>query len=304
MIMRNLSAFSGTFTFSLLLSLSGCGDDSGDTSGTATTDASGTATTTDASGTATTTAGTDTATTTETSTTADTTSTTGTASDSDGTGSTGDGDGGFCQEQCMNDGDCTVSGVDSGFVCERGRCVGSGDGCSGDDECVAQLSGWVVVCESQIECPGQVCVDIGGGEGRCATAPSDVVPCETLLQEEAEYPPIEGGEPLTVCAQTAAECRDGACRLACTSDAACVSPSAPVCDVESGDCVCATDAHCEGVPGASVCVEGRCQCSGDADCEDVDNGDVCSDGACGCSSVRACGGDPVFDGTEQVCEPL
>ena len=39
---------------------------------------------------------------------------------------------------------------------------------------------------------------IGGGEGRCASAPTDVVKCEALLLQETTYPPIEGGDPIAV----------------------------------------------------------------------------------------------------------
>ncbi|MEZ4452846.1 MAG: hypothetical protein R3B09_25515 [Nannocystaceae bacterium] len=287
------------------LTLIGCSGDDSSTGDTATTSGTTAGTTT-----ASTTEGTSDTTTTEgTSTESTTTTTAGTASDSDSssttsseTTSTTGGDASFCQEACASDDDCTINGADLGFTCQDGRCAGESSGCAGDDECVAQYSGWAIECGSQMECPGQVCIDIGGGDGRCATAPSDILSCDTLLLEEAMYPPIEGGEPLTVCAQTAAQCSDGACRLNCTSDASCLSPSAPVCNTNTGDCECATDDHCADVPGASVCVEGQCRCASDADCEDVDNGDVCQDGACGCSSVRACGGDPAFDGTMLVCE--
>ncbi|MCB9570382.1 MAG: hypothetical protein H6710_24750 [Myxococcales bacterium] len=213
-------------------------------------------------------------------------------------------DGAHCQEACENDDDCAVNGLDVGFSCVDKRCQSGDSGCTYNGECVALYSGWAVQCESQDQCVGQVCVDIGGGEGRCATAPTDLVKCEALLLQETTYPPIEGGDPIAVCAQTAAICEDGSCAFACSDDAQCTSPSAPVCNTESGDCECATDDHCADVPGASICSAGQCRCASDADCEGVDNADVClEDGSCGCSSADVCTSGTAFDGTSYVCEP-
>jgi hypothetical protein len=100
----------------------------------------------------------------------DTATATATATDS-GTDSggtdTGAGDGMFCQEECQEDSDCEVSGVDAGFTCENNRCVGSTvEGCTENEECVAQLSGWTAgtECMAQADCDPtlQFCIDVLG----------------------------------------------------------------------------------------------------------------------------------------------
>lgn len=216
------------------------------------------------------------------------------------------GDGQFCIEECAADGDCTVQGgMDIGLVCTDGRCTGDAGGCADDAECVALFSGWAVDCVDQAGCPGQVCIDIGGGVGKCATAPSDFLMCETILLEEVMFPAIEGGMDLTVCANPNATCNDdGVCIDPCKADADC--PNAPYtkCNLDTGACNCSDDAACmaSNANTPACTANGFCGCAEDANCTASMLGDVCNDGSCGCSDVSACTGTKVFDNTMFVCE--
>lgn len=230
--------------------------------------------------------------------------------DGDGPETTGDGDGdGFCSHQCTADADCLVEGEDIGLTCIEGVCnsEGSGSGCTGDQECVALYSGWTSPCTSgggECDDLGQLCVDVGG-EGLCATPPSDFIDCAALLMEEIEVPDIDGNL-VVVCAQPSATCNDqGFCFVPCTNDDACLSGSYPVCNVETGLCQCGSDDDCAtlGEPHLSVCNAGVCGCGDDQQCIDGGAGDVCTaDGACGCSGDMACASvENLFDGGMISC---
>lgn len=212
----------------------------------------------------------------------------------------------FCQERCRADADCTATGTNIGFTCQGGRCVGDSSDCTDSDECRVIYSGWVTLCDAQQDCPGQVCIAIGGGEGRCATVPSDLLMCELLEQSEVTMPAIEGDGDLVVCANTSYTCKDAICQNPCEDDLSCSSmPGHPRCDVDTGVCGCKTDVQCQtsGVPGWTRCNAGTCGCGVDTDCVGSFNADVCQDGFCGCSSITACTVQ-TFDGTTPVCEPL
>lgn len=214
--------------------------------------------------------------------------------------------GSYCQDVCSEDADCFTMGMDFGFKCVEQRCTfaGESEGCTDDFSCQVQLSGWTMNCASAGDCPGQVCVDIGG-EGRCATEPSDLIMCEIFSQKEAMLPRFPEGDQVTVCSNTDYECGDeGQCENPCESDADCAQITGyPKCNVGTGVCECAGDDDCAkiGSPAASVCQSGFCGCGVDADCAGT-NTDVCNDGGlCGCSSVMACT-QKGFDGTTPVCE--
>ncbi|MEZ4385109.1 MAG: hypothetical protein R3A79_27515 [Nannocystaceae bacterium] len=235
--------------------------------------------------------------------------TSGSGSASDSSGSSGETAGpnaaDLCLEACEVDADCEVNGLNIGYDCVDSRCVRDEPECENNGQCVAASSGWLNECSSQGDCLAAACVDIGGGEGRCAPEPTVLTPCALLLLEELLYPPIEGGEDVAVCGRSAAICEeDGSCGFACSNDNQCPSQSAPSCNEESGACECSADEDCADVPGASVCLAGSCGCATDADCEGVDNADTCQEnGVCGCSSVDACTDERGFDGTSFVCAP-
>jgi hypothetical protein len=213
--------------------------------------------------------------------------------------------GSYCQETCQDDGDCLVAGQDSGYTCDQGHCAGGVSGNCGDDyDCQVLLSGWQMPCFGQTDCPNQFCIDIGGGDGRCAYGPNDFIQCEALMQSEIEMPAIEGGT-ITVCANVDYSCIDSYCQKLCQGDGDCLTPGLPHCNVGTGRCECTSDADCASYPvaGFTSCQTTFCGCGSDDACLEY-GGDVCNgDGLCGCSSVEACT-TKVFDGTQQVCEPL
>jgi hypothetical protein len=223
----------------------------------------------------------------------------------DGDGDPGDGDG-YCAHQCTSDDDCLVDGMASGLTCIDGACSIDSPGCTSNEECVAAFSGWSTPCSSgggECDAFGQLCID-AGGEGLCATPPSDFLACEVLMMEEIEIPDIDGNL-VVVCAQTDAVCSEDAfCFVPCESDDDC-SGAYPICDVGSGLCQCGSDADCAtlGVSGSSVCNAGSCGCGEDQQCVDGNVGDVCTtDGYCGCSGDMACAGvSNPFDGGMISC---
>ncbi|PCC70447.1 hypothetical protein SAMN02745121_06645 [Nannocystis exedens] len=219
---------------------------------------------------------------------------------------TGGGAGQFCQESCAGDADCTINGVDMGYTCQNNRCVDEGAKCSTDEQCNATISGWVVDCAAQAECmAGSACVDIGGGMGKCAIEPNDVVMCATLMMEDVMIDTIEGDMMVTVCGRTGARCEDEVCFDPCEANADCPAQGGhPTCNVGTGKCECASDDDCKGsgIAGYAVCNGGVCGCGQDSDCAGTMYSDKCYDGACGCSSVNACMSDALFDNTMKVCE--
>jgi hypothetical protein len=229
--------------------------------------------------------------------------------DGDGDGpETGDGDGdGYCAHQCASDADCLIDGMSIDLTCVDSVCTSDSPGCTGDEECVALYSGWSTPCTSgggECDALAQLCIDYGG-QGLCATPPSDIIDCATLLMEEIEIPDIDGNLVI-VCARSNAVCSEDAfCFLPCGSDADCVSDAYPSCDVESGFCQCSSDADCAtlGEPHMSVCNAGACGCGDDQQCIDGGAGDVCTtDGYCGCSGDTACAGvENPFDGGMYAC---
>jgi len=298
----------------LLLSCLGCGGSSGGTdtaTGTGTADASGTGTTT--------TKGSDSGTTSATDTSATDTGTTGTgATDTGTTVGTSDSptepttgsENGYCGHQCSVDADCQVDGLDLGLTCEHATCTGGDTStCTTKDECVALFSGWSTPCTADGgECdPGQICVQTGAGD-LCAYPPSDFLTCDQLDMVEIELPDLNG-VPVTVCAQTRAECGPQSyCILPCESDVHCASAAYPVCDVDTGQCGCGDDSHCAilGQPQFASCNAGTCGCGSDQQCVDGKAGDVCGgNGFCGCSGDAACTGAPnQFDGGVIACVEL
>ncbi|MEO1303082.1 MAG: hypothetical protein AAFV36_07865 [Myxococcota bacterium] len=230
-----------------------------------------------------------------------------------------------CQEECSEDDDCLISEFDSGLTCQDGRCLA--EACTSDEQCVAQLTGWVLAdsdgdflpdapCTTATpalgdSCPeGEVCCAIGVclDSGFCATA---TPPCSAPLVEITAAD-IDDAE-VTVCGLDGADdatCDedDGLCENPCSVDTDCISDSLPVCDTDSGRCVCSGSSCSDaGLDSTPMCNEdsGFCECTTTPDDSCADNtvgGTVCTDGICGCDGVDDCAGDPVFDGTSFVCE--
>ncbi|MEZ4449135.1 MAG: hypothetical protein R3B09_06620 [Nannocystaceae bacterium] len=244
--------------------------------------------------------------TTSTSTTAPTTGTTSDATEGETTTTTTGGPDGamFCEERCMVDADCAIDGDESVVSCKDNRCVYD-DRCVIDQDCL--FGGPVALrkCASQADCVASVCVDVGGGIGYCALTADDPAFCEIVAEKSmvAMYPPIEGGAAVPVCTFPEFVCKDGECFDPCESDDDCFFRIHPTCDVNTGMCICTSDANCKSDPqfNKSVCIAGECGCGSDADCQG-DDFDRCYEGRCGCSSVAACASPPLHDGTIVVCE--
>ncbi len=224
------------------------------------------------------------------------------------TGDTGPTGGGpmFCSEICEVDDDCFINGADQGLNCNNGYCQGESQGsCSEDQECRDLFSGWSAgdACAAQDECaPTQGCMNLNG-EGHCVYVPTEFLQCETIKQEEVEVQAIEGGM-MIACGNTSALCtEDKYCIDGCKSDADCLAPAYPVCNMQTKLCECGVDSDCDNQPGTSVCDAGICRCGNDSDCAELDNADVCTEGACGCSELSVCSDyTPIFDGTEVACK--
>lgn len=155
-----------------------------------------------------------------------------------------------CAPICDDDASCGP-----GTRCIAGRCVGWAlrDRCTVDLECATVRS----ICARDADCAaGEVCVDPGGGVGRCAWVPDEGVACERF-GTELDVARLEDGAPVRVCVDGGATCRGGSCTDACESDASCGRPGAPWCDAVRGECVCRSDDDCVG-PSGGRCVEGVC----------------------------------------------
>lgn len=220
------------------------------------------------------------------------------------TGGAGGGEPLFCQEECQTADDCQAD-----HRCDQGRCWPNSipTRCDDQDTCVALFSGWLTTspCEATAECDGgengtQACIDFNGG-GICAYIQGQFIDCNTLGMEAVSTPLREGGGEVEACTQTRAECRDSACMVPCRGDMDCaLTPEYPVCDLDSGRCVC-QPGSCQ--TNASLCGDdGVCRCAGDADCTEG-NVDTCYDGFCGCAGVETCGGDRAHPSTEWTCAP-
>jgi hypothetical protein len=195
--------------------------------------------------------------------------------------------------------------MDIGFRCITGVC--RPPPCSDDAACILTLGGWTSPCTEQAACSeGHACVDVGGGEGRCATTPSMDLQCIDLGLDERMLPAIEGDMNLTVCGVTTASCDAGTCRSPCTSDATCPAQLGhPTCEQATGECICTKDRDCQDTmkPGLIACLDGRCGCRSDMDCTGGTNVDTCIAGACGCSETATCSVQ-IYDGAVQVCTPV
>jgi hypothetical protein len=191
--------------------------------------------------------------------------------------------------------------------CEGGRCVAAADECQRDTDCTAQPGGTCtdgacsyplpVGCQSDADCPGQICDrDTGECEAApdvCAGGCDDGDPCTVDACEAAGC----AHEPVPGCCASDGACDDGD---PCTTDtcAANVCTHAPA----GGPGCCREDGECDDADPDTVdrCTNGRCEhlqpCSAAAECDDGDRCtiDGCADGGCRHERVVGCcttGGD-------------
>lgn len=203
-----------------------------------------------------------------------------------------------CSEQCMTSEDCLPE-----HECREAQCVRSDafDLCQNQDFCLAAQSRWLIPCQGNADCEEEfACIRVGNDQGRCAPRASQT---DCAGDGRVGLPRMVfavEGELVTVCTQSRAICRNGNCMLKCQVDEDCenTQPQHPICDVESGRCVCTADSCTR---NASVCSEdGRCACATDSDC--TEGADRCFGGQCGCSSTDVCT-EPVHPGTTVICAP-
>lgn len=250
-------------------------------------------------------------------------STTGGETASEPTGTTGPAApvGAFCQQACAKDADCWFDGEGSSVCGPDKRCANpSYPRCETDEECAPVLNFWDEPCTASNDpaCADNVagdakatCLDIGGGEGRCAVLMNPALPCNDFLGEEQQSWPTVEGNIVQVCAVAGPpKCSsDRYCFPGCRDDSDCArdtgSPT-PHCGADSV-CGCQTDAECSDYHGSGACLMGSCGCVTDADCAggEYGEGDRCFAGRCGCSDAAVCDPDPfpTYDGTIVVCEP-
>jgi hypothetical protein len=206
----------------------------------------------------------------------------------------------LCKETCSVDQDCWEA--EFGFEsCVQGRCSAQ---CASDDACSDKGAQGRRACARDAECrSGQVCVTLGNGAGRCATAAA-AGPC-AAHEWPRMRPRAEDGAATEVC-MTSLRCAAAGCVAPCAGS--CDAPGEPrSCDAATGLCICRSDADCAEVSNAPSCdvASGRCVCKADADCKvpEAPSCDVAT-GACGCSADAQCGvGALCRDGAcVQICE--
>jgi hypothetical protein len=213
---------------------------------------------------------------------------------------------GECIERCTTDNDCRKNDAGSaGVGCRDNRCVSLSTYCASTDaDCVPEASGWGTACSASSPCPAvpptQVCINIGGGVGRCALQEGSG-PC-ALLPNIASMPKLDGSGNVNVCADTSNRCNPTThtCTPDCTINGC---PTNTACNTTTKRCGCTSSAACAPRPGTPSCntATGACECATDTDCNAANvDGDVCVNGKCRCSGISAC--IKSFDGTTETCE--
>jgi hypothetical protein len=213
-----------------------------------------------------------------------------------------------CAEQCNGDADCRVFSLDFGHRCNTStrRCERFAEPCRSSVECIPEASAWIFSCMTDADCfffTDDVCVNAGGGVGRCARLPPSGG-CIEPNTDEVTLPRLGASGNATVCGNTSRTCSEGKCLPGCSTDAECAPErNGSVCDTQARLCRCVRDQDCGGA-GVSRCntATGHCECASDQDCSEVPNSNVCSAGRCGCSGVSACNAERTFSGTTYVCE--
>lgn len=183
----------------------------------------------------------------------------------------------ICRYRCRDDADCAIGGMDLGYTCIAESCRLA---CTEDADCLATISGWHArPCESDDDCGGDQCMDLGNGFGGCAPAASETCGDDQTLIDAFDI----DGERRAVCAADHLECGySGRCQ-ACGPD----------CELEG----CAEGFKCDYV--------GLCGCETDESCVNAGIGDVCSPlGRCfwTCATPEDCPLDPIFADLERRCQ--
>jgi hypothetical protein len=241
-------------------------------------------------------------------------------SGNDGDTGTDGGDAGVakqCVEECSHDDDCAIPGSDAGtsnYVCREKRCADPLEYCAADADCLAFGSQWKQACDAGNPCPQaqQVCVNIGGGQGRCArrawlpdAGPDGGSQCNFIVPDLISIPALDDSGAVEVCghkSNSSCNLETKVCYLRCESSDECVFPGAgSSCDTLTGRCRCVKDGDCN-APGVSKCnlTTGRCECASDDDCKAVTEHKACVSGQCGCSNASAC--TKTFSGTTETCK--
>jgi hypothetical protein len=206
----------------------------------------------------------------------------------------------MCVETCTTDANCG-----SGHICNQfGRCQQDdtfAEVCNVDADCIPEASGWNSDCDQDSDCPGaafgQVCVNIGGGIGKCATGAT--APSCFLQPNTFDMPKIDGSGNVSVCGDnTSQKCHPQLkfCAIACTTSGDCtLVPGSPAC--VSGLCGCNANSQC--TSGFCNTTTGACGCDSSGDCSSTNNSE-CINGTCGCNGTNDC--TQAFPGTTLACQ--
>jgi hypothetical protein len=186
--------------------------------------------------------------------------------------------------------------VESGTI---SVCKSDGYGCNGnlcqlpctnDAKCWAEYSFEAIACTTDANCSGLtfapgVCVDIGGGLGRCFTDADAAGSCTAGTSRSATK--LVGGAAVNVCALDTLSCVSGSCGFA-ISTTPCTPPSTG-CGGAYPDCVVDT----------CVCNGSSCGGTNDPQHPTCDS----ATGLCSCADASTCTvGTKVHPGTTWVCE--
>jgi hypothetical protein len=202
---------------------------------------------------------------------------------------------GVCKETCTTSADCGT-----GNVCQLGACHAANtfsEKCSADADCIAEASAWTVPCTSTANCSANfVCVDTGGGVGKCAALSS--APFCVIQPATFDMPKIDGTGNIEVCGDNAGLlCHPvkKTCETPCAAAIPdCVAhPSLKAC--VNGFCGCGSNANC--ASGYCDTATGICGCDASTDCPS--SNPTCSGNKCGCNGVGEC--TKQFTGTTLSC---
>jgi hypothetical protein len=191
---------------------------------------------------------------------------------------------GVCKETCTTSADCGGTNV-----CQLGACHadnGFSEKCNTDADCIPEASNWTVPCTSTANCAtNSVCVDTGGGVGKCASLSS--APFCVIQPATFDMPKIDGTGNVEVCGDNAGLlCHPvkKTCETPCTASVpdCFAQPTLKAC--VNGFCGCGSNANC--ASGYCDTATGICGCDASTDCPS--SNPTCSGNKCGCNGVGEC----------------